>query len=109
MDATPSTLSSVRPHPWTGRVLAILLALALALFAAGLLVGRMTAPSTAHAAGRGGAPAASIVRTTAIPKVTGTGPDLIQVAEWSKAVRSAPVTGTGPGLSQVGRFGQSRG
>jgi hypothetical protein len=38
-------------------------------------------------------------------RVSGTGPDLIEIAERSTAVRHVPVTGTGPGLRQVADYG----
>ena len=106
MDATATTLPLPHQRLWTAPVLALLAALLIAMFATGILVGRTIAPPVPVPAVRAQA-ASTASFPFQIPKVTGTGPDLVVIARWSEAVRHAAVTGTGPGLTQVGAFGQA--
>ena len=106
MDALPSIVTIPRHQHRPGRILAVAMAVTMAV-GAGFAAGRITAP---HAVGgtiaHSSALFVSSAQTWTVPKITGTGPDLVDMAARSRAVRSAPVTGTGPGLVLVATFGQ---
>jgi hypothetical protein len=103
MDALPSTVYMPREQHRPGRILAIFIAVTLAVLA-GFVAGRVTAPT-----GTAMRPASGFVSPAQAwdaPMITGTGPDLVEMAARSRAVRSAPLAGTGPGLVLVAVFGQ---
>jgi hypothetical protein len=111
MDATQSTALPlpIRPARRRLRVAAVIAGLVIASYLGGL--------ATGHVLSRGlTAPAPHPVRAAIVPRtaeatyagpvsVTGTGPDLVEIAERSQAVRHVAVTGTGPGLVQIADYG----
>src|SRR2546430_501076 len=105
------------PHPnavahrrtWLLMALAALLVLS---FIGGIATGRALthsnnrldqlpprAPAAVSAAGVGSSLSAAPVA------ITGTGPDLLEMAARTRAVRHVPITGTGFGLVQVANYG----
>ena len=109
MNAHASTLSlPTRRTPW-GWLVPMMVALLVAAFLGGLIAGRSLAPS-ASGSGTSSRPATQPHVTPArvgeaAPRVTGTGPDLLEMAARSRAVLHVAVTGTGPDLTQVANYG----
>ena len=108
MNAHASALPlPARRIPW-GWLVPLMVALLVATFLGGLIAGRSLAPSTSGS-GTSSRPATHPNVTPArvaeaAPRVTGTGPDLLEMAARSRAVLHVPVTGTGPDLTQVADY-----
>ena len=107
MDALPSIVSVPQHQRRTSHLLVLLLAITLAL-PTGFVAGRISAPTLGRTLQHPGRTPVSFAQSWSVPRITGTGPDLVEMAARSDAVRSAPVSGTGPGLIQVAAFGQDR-
>jgi hypothetical protein len=103
MNAPATALPLPAPRIRWGWLVALAVAFAIAAFLAGLITGGSLAPSSSPA----GAAAHThvTVRTgPVVDRITGTGPDLLEMAARSHAV-DVPVTGTGPDLAQVAVYG----
>jgi hypothetical protein len=105
MNAQPSVVSVPQHDPRTRHFVLFLLVIALAVLG-GFVTGRMTAPMSARTVHHEGRAFGAAPQAWSVPRITGTGSDLVEMAARSNAVRSAPVTGTGPGLLLVAAFGQ---
>jgi hypothetical protein len=107
MNASATALPRPPRHiPW-GWLVPLVAALLVVAFLGGIVTGRSLAPASnaSNTSSRAAfQPDASTTFVRSAPQITGTGPDLLEMAARSIAVLGVPVTGTGPDLVQVADY-----
>jgi hypothetical protein len=107
MSTKPASVIVPQPRAVRGSFLLIAAALVVTALAGGFMAGRASrgaAPAIQAPAAL--APAGHLDRGAYRGPVTGTGPDLAQVASDPLLAYQGPVTGTGPDLQRIGEDGR---